>query len=30
MQKTIGGSGDPDFKQALTAKNWAEYCGAFA
>ena len=27
MQKTIGGSGDPDFKQALTAKNWAEYCG---
>jgi hypothetical protein len=30
MQKTIGGSGDPDFKQALTQKNWATYCEAFA
>jgi hypothetical protein len=30
MQKTIGGSGDPDFKHALTAKNWATYCEAFA
>ena len=30
MQKTIGGSGDPDFKQALTEKNWATYCEAFA
>jgi hypothetical protein len=30
MQKTIGGSGDPDFKQALTHKNWTTYCEAFA
>ena len=30
MQKTLGGSGDPDFKQALTAKNWKTYCEAFA
>ncbi|MGA2804146.1 MAG: hypothetical protein ABSF89_07120 [Acidimicrobiales bacterium] len=30
MQKTIGGSGDPDFRQALTEKNWKAYCEAFA
>jgi hypothetical protein len=30
MQKTIGGSGDPSFKQALTEKNWTTYCEAFA
>lgn len=30
MQKTIGGSGDPSFKQALTKKNWITYCEAFA
>jgi hypothetical protein len=30
MQKTIGGSGDPDFRQALTEKNWTTYCEAFA
>jgi hypothetical protein len=30
MQKTIGGSGDPDFRQALTAQNWTTYCEAFA
>jgi len=30
MQKTIGGSGDPDFRQALTRENWATYCEAFA
>ena len=30
MQKTIGGSGDPDFGQALTEKNWKTYCEAFA
>jgi hypothetical protein len=30
MQKTIGGSGDPDFKQALTQENWTTYCEAFA
>jgi hypothetical protein len=30
MQKTIGGSGDPDFRQALTEKNWTNYCEAFA
>jgi hypothetical protein len=30
MQKTIGGSGDPSFRQALTEKNWTTYCKAFA
>ena len=30
MQKTIGGSGDPSFRQALTEKNWTTYCEAFA
>ncbi|MGO9583814.1 MAG: hypothetical protein ACLP36_13530 [Acidimicrobiales bacterium] len=30
MQKTIGGSGDPDFKETLTERNWTTYCEAFA
>jgi hypothetical protein len=30
MQKTLGGSGDPTFGQALTSSDWAAYCAAFA
>ncbi len=30
MTKTIGGSGDPTFGQAITASEWATYCDAFA
>ena len=30
MQKTIGGSGDPTFAQAISTDDWDQYCDAFA
>ncbi len=30
MRKTLGGSGDPTFGQALTQAEWDQYCSAFA